>query len=157
MQNGPFRTAKWAVLRCDMGRIASRNGPNRKSVVIRHVSGMAIGYHYKGCVNVVFLCYFMRDMFAIPRKMLNFVIIFSSEPILRRLCIDIFSDCLCRWHSWLLCRLEAIYAAADDRRGARALAMTRRKLPLRWRWPVATKSLTDWNCRHRWHRVMSRY
>ena len=34
LQNGPFRTVKWAVLRGEMGRIALRNGPFRKT--IRH-------------------------------------------------------------------------------------------------------------------------
>ena len=31
-QNGPFYIAKWAVLACEMGRIAARNGPFRKVV-----------------------------------------------------------------------------------------------------------------------------
>ena len=31
LQNGPFRSAKWAVLEGEMGLFATRNGPNRKS------------------------------------------------------------------------------------------------------------------------------
>ena len=32
LQNGPFRTAKWAVLGREMGRFVMRNGPFRKFI-----------------------------------------------------------------------------------------------------------------------------
>ena len=60
LQNGPFRTAKWAVLACEMGRIATRNGPFRKMVRTdcRHGLAAAVDLMRHGRVMVATLwCY----------------------------------------------------------------------------------------------------